>query len=56
MTDAAVAAYLITLHGLSVIIGNINVHFQNALLQDSVAGPPRRLDLFTHWLSKTGQA
>jgi hypothetical protein len=56
ITDATVAAYLVTLRGLSMIIGDINVCFRNALLQDGAAGLPRRLDLFTRWLSKTGQA
>jgi hypothetical protein len=54
--NAAVAAYLITLCGLSVVMGDINVRFRNALLQDSAAGLPQRLDLFTRWLSKTSQA
>jgi hypothetical protein len=56
MTDAAVAAHLVTLRGSSVVMGDINVRFRNALLQDGAAGPPRRLDLFTRWLSETGRA
>jgi hypothetical protein len=32
MTDATVAAYLVTLRGLSVVMGDINVRFRNALL------------------------
>jgi hypothetical protein len=32
ITDAVVAAYLVTLYGLSVVISNINVCFWNALL------------------------
>jgi hypothetical protein len=33
-----VAAYLVTLCGLSVVIGDINVRFRNALLQDGAVG------------------
>jgi hypothetical protein len=47
MTDAMVAAYLVTLRGSSVVMGDINVRFRNALLQDGATGPPQRLDLFT---------
>jgi hypothetical protein len=32
ITDAAIAAHLVTLRGLSVVIGDINVRFRNALL------------------------
>jgi hypothetical protein len=54
ITDATVAAYLVTFRGSSVVIGDINVCFWNALLQDGAVGLLWRLDLFTCWLSETG--
>jgi hypothetical protein len=56
MTDADVAAHLVTLHGSSVVMGDINVRFRNSLLQEGAAGPPRRMDVFTRWLNETGRA
>jgi Reverse transcriptase (RNA-dependent DNA polymerase) len=56
MTDADVAAHLVSLHGSSVVMGDVNVRFRNSLLQEGAAGPPRRMDVFTRWLNETGRA
>jgi hypothetical protein len=55
MADADVAAHLATLYSSSVVMGDINVRFRNSLLQEGAAGPPRRMDVFTRWLSETGR-
>ncbi|KAH6662128.1 hypothetical protein B0J14DRAFT_662960 [Halenospora varia] len=39
ISNSDVDRHLRTLHDLSVVIGDINVRFRNALLQEGVAGP-----------------
>jgi hypothetical protein len=56
MSNSEVESHLQTLHDSSVVIGDINVRFRNALLQEGPAGPPRRMDVFTRWLNETGRA
>jgi hypothetical protein len=56
MNNSDVDSHLRTLHDSSVLMGDINVRFRNALLQEGVAGPPRRMDVFTRWLNETGRA
>jgi Reverse transcriptase (RNA-dependent DNA polymerase) len=56
MTSADVESHLRSLHDSSVVMGDINVRFQNTLLQDGAPGPPRRMDVFTRWLNETGRA
>src|SRR5277367_6806933 len=56
MAHGDVETHLQSLHDSSVVMGDINVRFRNALRQEGAAGPPRRMEVVTRWLNGTGRA
>jgi hypothetical protein len=55
MPDGEVRAQLGSLKDVTVVVGDVNVRFQNPDLQDGKAGPDGRLSVFTGWLKDTSR-